>query len=90
MYIQVAKSILANAVLHIPSSVKVRSLNPHSSDVFSALGTTSMFQVWLYAADLETTEARKKAVLRRSLEFVPNSVKLWYQHINDPILKPEC
>lgn len=53
--VEVAKSILANAVLHIPTSVKV----------------------WLYAADLEQQEARKKAVLRRSLEFVPNSVKLW-------------
>lgn len=42
--------------------------------------STSMFQVWLYAADLETSEARKKAVLRRSLEFVPNSVKLWYHY----------
>jgi len=34
-------------------------------------------KVWLYAADLEQQEARKKAVLRRSLEFVPNSVTLW-------------
>lgn len=31
----------------------------------------------IQAADLETNEAQKKIVLRRALEFIPNSVKLW-------------
>lgn len=34
-------------------------------------------KIWLKAADMETTEAKKKVVLRRALEFIPNSVKLW-------------
>lgn len=33
--------------------------------------------IWLHAADLEQSEQQKKVVLRRALEFVPNSVKLW-------------
>ncbi|CAM9150782.1 unnamed protein product, partial [Ectocarpus fasciculatus] len=34
-------------------------------------------KIWLKAADLETSDAKKKVVLRRALEFIPNSVKLW-------------
>ena len=34
-------------------------------------------KIWLLAADLETSDSRKKIVLRRALEFIPSSVKLW-------------
>jgi pre-mRNA-processing factor 6 len=50
-----AKTVLANAVHHLPQSVKI----------------------WLRAAQLESSDIKKKVVLRRALEFVPNSVKLW-------------
>jgi pre-mRNA-processing factor 6 len=52
-----AKIILANAVRHLPDSVKI----------------------WLRAASLEPesdVKARKR-ILRRALEFIPNSVTLW-------------
>lgn len=34
-------------------------------------------KIWLLAADMETSDDRKKIVLRRALEFIPSSVKLW-------------
>lgn len=35
-------------------------------------------RVWLAAADLETNNLeRKKAILKRSLEFNPGAMKLW-------------
>jgi pre-mRNA-processing factor 6 len=37
----------------------------------------SSVKIWLLAADMETTDDRKKIVLRRALEFIPSSVKLW-------------
>ena len=52
---EIGKTILAAAVRHIPTSVKI----------------------FLRAADLEHTDAAKKAVLRKALEANPTSVTLW-------------
>lgn len=34
-------------------------------------------KLWVYAAGLETDTKAKKRVLRKGLEFIPNSVRLW-------------
>ena len=52
---EISKTILAAAVRHIPTSVKI----------------------FLRAADLENSDAAKKAVLRKALEANPTSVTLW-------------
>lgn len=38
--------------------------------------------IWIKASQLETEANKKKKVLRRALEFIPNSVKLWKEAIN--------
>lgn len=67
-----SKVILANAVHHLPRSVKIWlkvCLRP-------CLPVTPPSRcVWLQAAELEDDVEAKKLVLRRALEFVPNSVR---------------
>ena len=55
----------------------------HSTDVAKSILATAVrripnsVKIFLYAADLETTDMAKKAVLRKALESIPTSVTLW-------------
>lgn len=61
-----AKIILANAVKHLPNSVKIWL---KAADLEGVGGAKD--------GSASTAEMRKKVVLRRALEFIPNSVQLW-------------
>ena len=80
-----ARKIILQGCEHCPESedVWLEAARLHPPDTARTLLANAVLQlptsvkIWLYAADLETQESRKKAVLRRSLEFVPNAVNLW-------------
>ena len=84
--VDVAKTVLANAVMHLPSSVRIwleAAELECPSDVATgtaadgqdaAAGTSSGSGS---CSSASSRLERRKAVLRRALELVPNSVKLW-------------
>lgn len=80
-----ARKIIAQGCEHCPDQEDVwleaaRLHNPQDAKIVFAKAVrqlTTSVNIWLHAAQLEVHVEAKKLVLRRALEFIPHSVKLW-------------
>ena len=83
--LQAARSFIQRGCDACPQSQDVwieaaRLNNPETARAILARGVVSLprsTEIWIAAAKLEETDERKRRVLRKALENVPNSVRLW-------------
>ena len=83
--LQAARSFIQRGCDACPQSQDVwieaaRLNNPETARAILARGVVSLprsTEIWIAAAKLEETDERKRRVLRKALENIPNSVRLW-------------